>query len=628
MAGGVKVQHVINASPSAQGFPPEHVLDSDPGRVWKGLAGVTNWVELQLDRAVVIETLDVGNYGSAMLEVKVRNSGASDSTWANLCPVELVLPPSASKSWDASQLQNVLFFGQSKINQQARQQRWDQLRLVCKQPYNKTEPFGLTFVRVHEAGASAATAASPAASASPKAPSKPASATTTPTKPTLKREGTFGMFKLKSQPSTTSPPNSIERMRSLTASSSKADRALSEAAENARLAAEARQQAAEERRVREAAEHAAHSLPTTIPQQPTTSSWVSTAVSRTPPAASTPQRTAPKPSAAAPPPKRSKPAPTAPPPYRDILKGVRFTLSGYQNPRRGQLRDLALGMGAQYAAQWDSRCTHSISAFEQTPKNTQARRDGGIIVSKDWLESCDRAKRRVQEYRFMYPSDQALQGGDPDDSAEEEEDAVHGDDDASDDDFDPGAGISGASAVAQPPGQAGASVAPPQSKAPKGAMDVTAQVDAFEADTEPESEPEASTSASATAAPPARANTAAAAPAPSLPRSATTTSVSKSVMETLPDALTGLRILLYGFDDNQSFRAAKRLVYALNATVEDYMSDNVTHVVSPQSWNADFDAARQDNANLVFVTPAWLQACMKQQQRVPESGFQLDSMDE
>lgn len=46
-------------------------------------------------------------------------------------------------------------------------------------------------------------------------------------------------------------------------------------------------------------------------------------------------------------------------PYDKIMSDVTFVLSGYENPRRSQLRDLALDMGAIYKPVWDkSSCTH------------------------------------------------------------------------------------------------------------------------------------------------------------------------------------------------------------------------------------------------------------------------------
>lgn len=45
-------------------------------------------------------------------------------------------------------------------------------------------------------------------------------------------------------------------------------------------------------------------------------------------------------------------------PYDKILSDVTFVLSGYENPLRSRLRDMALEMGATYKPNWCRSCTH------------------------------------------------------------------------------------------------------------------------------------------------------------------------------------------------------------------------------------------------------------------------------
>lgn len=59
-----------------------------------------------------------------------------------------------------------------------------------------------------------------------------------------------------------------------------------------------------------------------------------------------------------------------------------FVLSGFVNPERGTLRSQALAMGAEYQADWNSRCTLLICAFPNTPKFRQVEADCGTIVAK------------------------------------------------------------------------------------------------------------------------------------------------------------------------------------------------------------------------------------------------------
>ena len=39
-------------------------------------------------------------------------------------------------------------------------------------------------------------------------------------------------------------------------------------------------------------------------------------------------------------------------------EGVTFALSGYQNPERGNIRDLGLSLGAKYEPAWNHKCSH------------------------------------------------------------------------------------------------------------------------------------------------------------------------------------------------------------------------------------------------------------------------------
>lgn len=47
-------------------------------------------------------------------------------------------------------------------------------------------------------------------------------------------------------------------------------------------------------------------------------------------------------------------------PYERILSHVVFVMSGFENPRRAKLRDMAIAMGAQYSAKWNKKCTHLL----------------------------------------------------------------------------------------------------------------------------------------------------------------------------------------------------------------------------------------------------------------------------
>merc|ERR1712192_108198 len=92
--------------------------------------------------------------------------------------------------------------------------------------------------------------------------------------------------------------------------------------------------------------------------------------------------------------------PTRNAPFRDLLRGVVFAISGFQNPLRGEIRGKALEMGAKYEPDWSNKCTHLICAFTNTPKFQQVKTSRGKIVKKDWLEECHSRRKRLPWRRF------------------------------------------------------------------------------------------------------------------------------------------------------------------------------------------------------------------------------------
>eukprot|EP00759_Apiculatamorpha_spiralis_P049557 PhF_6_TR44278/c0_g1_i5/m.68230/K10803/XRCC1; DNA-repair protein XRCC1 len=87
------------------------------------------------------------------------------------------------------------------------------------------------------------------------------------------------------------------------------------------------------------------------------------------------------------------------------LAGVVIVLSGYQNPLRGNIRDVAMKMGAGYKNNWESGCTHLICAFTNTPKIQEVKKLGGVgtsvfVVSHDWVFACQKDMKRVSEYPY------------------------------------------------------------------------------------------------------------------------------------------------------------------------------------------------------------------------------------
>ena len=88
---------------------------------------------------------------------------------------------------------------------------------------------------------------------------------------------------------------------------------------------------------------------------------------------------------------------------------VVVTLSGFQNPTLGELRDVAEALGAKCKLSFSGDVTHVCAAFENTPKTDAARASGRAwVVKAEWLRECQRARCRLPEAGFCLGASQAI----------------------------------------------------------------------------------------------------------------------------------------------------------------------------------------------------------------------------
>lgn len=86
-------------------------------------------------------------------------------------------------------------------------------------------------------------------------------------------------------------------------------------------------------------------------------------------------------------------------PFKELFSDVSFSLSGYVNPQRDEIRRKALDMGARYIPDpntTNKKCTHLICAFKNTPKYQQFKKHTKI-VSHTFIEECFEKKIRYIE---------------------------------------------------------------------------------------------------------------------------------------------------------------------------------------------------------------------------------------
>ncbi|XP_028372719.1 putative short transient receptor potential channel 2-like protein isoform X2 [Phyllostomus discolor] len=147
----VKISHVVSFSSQDPKYPVENLLNPDSQKgPWlscpQDKSGQLK-VELQLERAVPIGYIDVGNCGCAFLQIDVgRSSWSLDRPFVTLLPATMLMSLTDSKQ--GKNRSGVRMFKDDDFLAPASSESWDRLRLTCSQPFTRHQSFGLAFLRV------------------------------------------------------------------------------------------------------------------------------------------------------------------------------------------------------------------------------------------------------------------------------------------------------------------------------------------------------------------------------------------------------------------------------------------------------------------------------------------------
>uniref|UniRef100_A0A4W5NCP2 Xrcc1 N-terminal domain containing 1 n=1 Tax=Hucho hucho TaxID=62062 RepID=A0A4W5NCP2_9TELE len=147
----VKIKHVVSFT------------SQDPKNSVENLCGVgvdsRSWLcnpqdrsgvlraELQLERASYFGYIDVGNCGSAFVQIDVgRSSWPLDQPYITLLPTATLMSPAESRQ--GTGLTGVRMFKKGDFLSEGAEDSWDRVRVTCTQPFNKRSQFGLSFLRI------------------------------------------------------------------------------------------------------------------------------------------------------------------------------------------------------------------------------------------------------------------------------------------------------------------------------------------------------------------------------------------------------------------------------------------------------------------------------------------------
>ncbi|KAM9852294.1 DNA repair protein XRCC1 [Aulostomus maculatus] len=621
----IKLQHVVSCSTEDSTHKAENLLSSDTYRKWKAAktGEKQTSVILQFEKEEQVHSIDIGNEGSAFVEVLVGNSSAvRDQDYEVLLVTSSFMSPTESRN--GTNMNRVRFFGPSQLQKSTAQEKWDRVKLVCSQPYSKNIAYGLAFVTFH----------------SPPDKNDPPP----PTSPKLTKLGQFRVKEDSPSSGSSLQPGSLFFNRD-TSTKSSASLKVSPKNEKLSYAAAALQsggsshpsgqvpssnssspQAPAKRKFEFSKERQSAPGPPPLkkvspgssPEGKPLTPKLKTSPASTP-SPSTSKASSAQASANKKRESQSKPEPKPKPqkakaqsaqqvPFKQIMEGVVFVLSGFQNPFRGELREKALDMGAKYRTDWTSDSTHLICAFANTPKYSQVKSAGGIIVRKEWVIDCHKRKQQISYKRYLM------------DGAESSSESEMEEDDQSEEEI-----------ITKTPQKRERQVTPKKTPVKKEEDEYAGSTDVDEpggdddsaADTEDELmrvETERRQKRPSTEGKPVKEED---------PYGGSTDENTDAEAEEdhpipeLPNFLTGKHFFLYGKFPNNEKRLLMRYIVAFNGVMEDYMTEKVQFVLTSEGWHDSFEDALMENSNLNFVKPAWIYAINERQKMLPYQPYSV-----
>ncbi|XP_063448553.1 DNA repair protein XRCC1-like isoform X1 [Mytilus trossulus] len=593
----IKVKHIVSCSCADKNNPAENLLKAEGSHKWKTTGQPKNAVVvLQLEKSSQINSIDVGNEGSAFVEILVgKETATTDHDYKVILVASSFMTPLESRN--GTNRNSVRMFGPEKLSNAVASEKWDRVKIVCTQPFNKTSEYGISFIKIHST-------------------------------PDVKEEGTkkLGAFTVKPETGDDITTGSLFAKKKIEPVEKPAPTGAAAVRAASRLADESISSPKIEKQVKitptsqNKRKHTDDSddepsgsgtpVPSLKKQSTSISSTASSAKSESvPPLKKT---------------KSEPPKESAVKAFGRLMEGVVFAMSGFQNPYRAELRQKAVDMGAVYKPDWGKGCTHLICAFSNTPKYNQVR-GKGKIVKKDWILQSYKQKKLLpwRNYRLG-------DADSPDESSTDEDDYVP---------------------KKSPPKKKPSETKPPKKTSPKPskeAMDMSDSGDDTEdevrrvkAEIDNPKEPvkkddddpyNASTDEEAPSSSKKESPIKNGAPSSSKKESPSKNGAvddgNDSGFPELPDFFRKKHFLLYGDYNERTRRSMVRYITAYDGELEDYMSEKVNFVVTNSEWDQNFDDALTDNPSLIFVKPIWVAKCHDRSKFVPYQPYVVIPVDD
>lgn len=554
---------------------------------WKNSINVT----LKLIQPNQIKSLEIKNECSAFIEVLVCKSDDETKRFQVLVSTSSFMIPSEAKSME--NVNRIRTFTSEQISPHAINDKWDLVKVICTQPFNKTIPYGICYIKLYGSD-----------------DSKNEDEQTFSYNDLL-NIGPFTMINNQNDNSIASGSLFAKRTRnggrsdseSPSASPSLPKRKTQSQKETGTTITKPVKKPKTSTITKPKMLETTSSIGTTTSSIIKTSSQTSISSGR---ANLSSERTdLPGPSSGSSRVHSSHPSSnkrdrrTINVPFDRIMSKVVFVLSGYVNPQRSELRDKAIEMGAKYKQNWESNCTHLICAFVNTPKYREVLNKNGKIVSEKWITDCYSQQKllswkRYKKGDYMSPPTSEDEDDDHDedesyqvnqtvsvqyfDVDDEDEDLIRSRMDR----------LEGKNNQKENKNCQNRST----NVENKSNEDKNEDSDAiYDADTDKEESDKRDSQ----------------------------TSQNSQLLDLFKDKY----FHLHGRFEKEELRKLKRIIISFDGEIEDELSSQVNIIITNSEWNADLESACQSNDSLIVVKPKWVFDCHLHSQLVKTEPYQV-----
>ncbi|XP_023221324.1 DNA repair protein XRCC1-like [Centruroides sculpturatus] len=572
----INFKHIISFSSEDKVHKAENLLRPDTFRKWKCSLGEKQAsIVIQLEKSSEIHSIDIGNENSAFVEVLVGRSEDPIKDFKVLLVTSSFMSPMESKN--STNINRVRMFGPEKLSKPTSTEKWDLVKIVCTQPFNKTVQFGLSFIKLHS-------------------PPEPISEEND--KPVLNR---IGSFRIKDDDEAELSVGSWFAKRNEKEPSVSGAAAVRDASSLAAKVLEISSKQDEKLKSFNSKTPVKQKVEINKKSPNNNESKQQKKISKENAESTSKKRKEELEQTKVPMPKKPK-TNTKDKPFNKIMKKVLFVLSGFQNPFRGELRDKAIEMGAKYKGDWEKGCTHLVCAFMNTPKYNQVKSAGGRIVNKDWILDCYKKQTLLPWRNYIlgqYKKDSSTEESEdevdisvnlPDSSIKSKNKQEVKDKDSnknkdyieinSDEEYAASTDVDSRSSDSS-----GSNTEDEIRKVQNKANNNNSNnnINDFKVQTRPDT--------------------------------------SKLPLPELPSFFKDKCFFLYGNYSSDELHTLQRYIIAFHGSISNYMNETVNFVVTNAAWDDNFNDALEINEDIIFVKPQWIYDCTEKLKHIPYQRF-------